>query len=77
MNLLKRLWLSLRGGTAYKQLEQQGRWATWQLPNESERRETQPDDEVSRPDKHRDWRQRNRLDGFVSDFSAAIRRRGG
>jgi hypothetical protein len=54
VSLLKRLWLSLRGGTAYKQLEQQGQWATWQLPNESERRETQPADEVSRLDQHRD-----------------------
>ncbi len=30
MTFLKRLWLALRGGTAYKPLEQQGQWATWQ-----------------------------------------------
>ena len=34
MNLLKRLWVSLRGGAAYEELEQTGKWATWQLPDE-------------------------------------------
>jgi hypothetical protein len=54
VNLLKRLWLSLRGGTAYKQLEQRGQWATWQLPSEGERQEAQPQREVERLDDHRD-----------------------
>ena len=54
MNVLKRLWLSLRGGAAYKPLEQQGQWATWQLPDEGSRRETQPEDEAAGVDEHRD-----------------------
>jgi hypothetical protein len=41
MTFLKRLWLALRGGTAYKPLEQQGQWATWQLPEKKERRDAQ------------------------------------
>jgi hypothetical protein len=44
MKLLKRLWVSLRGGTAYEELEHMGTWATWQLPDERERQESQPDE---------------------------------
>ena len=53
MKLLQRLWLSLRGGTAYKHLEEKGQWATWQLPAESEHKD-QAEDNVRRLDEHRD-----------------------
>jgi hypothetical protein len=54
MNLLKRLWVSLRGGAAYEELEHMGTWATWQLPVEGERQDAEPEGNVRRLDKHRD-----------------------
>ena len=53
MKLLKRLWLSLRGGMAYKELERQGQWATWQRPEEHED-EGGVEENVPRLDEHRD-----------------------
>jgi len=44
VKLLKRLWLSLRGGTVYEELEQKGHWATWQVPDEAERQDCQLDE---------------------------------
>jgi hypothetical protein len=53
MKLLQRLWLSLREGTAYKQLEEKGQWATWQRPAGSDRGD-QAEDSVRRPEEPRD-----------------------
>jgi len=53
MKLLQRLWLSLRGGTAYKQLEEKGQWATWQRPAESYSGD-EAESDVPRLDEHRD-----------------------
>jgi hypothetical protein len=54
MNLLKRLWVSLRGGAAYEEFEQDGKWATWQLPDGGERQDPEDEGNVRRLDKHGD-----------------------
>jgi hypothetical protein len=54
MNLLKRLWVSLRGGAAYEELEQTGKWATWQQPDEGERHDARTEGNARLLDEHRD-----------------------